>query len=218
MKTLLPWSISKLGLYEKCPAQAKYRHIDYLPTPKHPAAQRGIDVHGSVENYLRRATKELHPEVEHYRELLDEAKRNRVRTEVKLAVTKEWKMVDWKSSKAWGRGVIDAIAPVEETGVKAFEWKTGKMYDDHPEQRRVYLLFMMALHPDANGYEITTYYIDLDKAITTRAAPRSLKEYREELRLRVWIMANDNEYAPRPGHYCNWCPFSRFKGGPCRVG
>lgn len=218
MRNLIPWSYSKLATYEKCPAQAKYRYIDFLPSPKSPQAERGIIIHKSFEDFLRRVTKTMHPEAEHYKEFLVEARRDRTRVEVKVAIDREWKIVDWKHKKAWGRSVIDGLKPPDDTRIDAFEWKTGKIYDDHVEQRRTYLIFMAAMYPELATYSITTYYIDQDTARKTTLPFDRIKEAKRDLALRLWHMENDDRYQPRPGFYCGFCPFSRFKGGPCRVG
>jgi CRISPR/Cas system-associated exonuclease Cas4 (RecB family) len=46
------WSYSRLGDYEKCPALAKFKHIDKLKEPGGPAMDKGNRVHGLAQVWV----------------------------------------------------------------------------------------------------------------------------------------------------------------------
>jgi CRISPR/Cas system-associated exonuclease Cas4 (RecB family) len=134
--------------------------------------------------------------------------------EHKIAINRNFTFIPWDVS--YGRCVLDA-AYLEGDEVHVQEWKTGKMYDDHEEQRKINLLFSRACWV-ASTYTIQTYYFDLGKKKKLVLTHEELDDVRRELEPRLTIMENDDILAPRPGHYCNWCSYSRYKGGPCRKG
>lgn len=212
---MIPWSYSKLSLYEKCPAQAKYRYVERRPSPKHPAAQRGTDAHQTMEDFLLGKSKILHEVVEPFRHVLKAVKRKDPFVEFKIAVNRNWQLVPWDVS--YGRSVIDS-AYIEGNRVEIQEWKTGKMYDDHAEQRKLYLVFAGIQWPAAHDYHIQSYYFDLGKKKGLEMTKEELKDVRADFSARIQIMEGDDIMSPRPGHYCGWCAFSRYKGGPCKKG
>lgn len=213
--SLIPWSYSKLSLYERCPLQAKLRYIDRIPQEKSPQAERGSGVHTSIEDYLTGATRKLHNVMEPYRHILVELKQKRCDVEFKIGITKDWKCTSFHNG--YGRSVLDS-AYVQDDLVDIQEWKTGKMYDDHSEQRHLYILFASVNWPKAQRFKIQSYYFDLGKKKTLSLDRADLDEVKQDFNARVTIMANDDILAPRPGFYCSWCPYSRQKGGPCRHG
>lgn len=213
--SLLPWSISKLGMYERCPASAKFRHIERLPSPRGEAAQRGTDIHGSIENFLVGKQKFVHPAVTSYLDVFLKVKRSDPDVEKKLAVNREWKPMSW--DKCWGRGVIDAITDEKRTLI-GWEWKSGKVWEDHQDQRRMYAIMLEAHWPDFDLYEVRTIYLDQRKRVKFKGTHENMKKHRQDFETRIQIMELDKDYSPRPGFYCRWCSYSRFNGGPCRAG
>jgi hypothetical protein len=214
-KNLLPWSISRLGMYERCPASAAYRHIQGIYTPQAPAASRGSDIHGSVERFLLRKQKFVHPAVKEYLPLLTKVRNATPHVEHRLAVDEGWNPTDWHD--CWGRSVIDANTEEGNTLV-IWEWKSGKIYDDHKEQRKAYITFAHAHWPEHDYYEVRTVYFDQRKRHKLKVKPKQIKIYRDQFEERVGLMSVDNMYSPRPGWYCRWCGYSKYLGGPCRAG
>ena len=57
------WSYSRLGTYESCPKKAYYRYIEKIPEEQHPAAERGIKIHGLAEQYIKGELEEMPKEL-----------------------------------------------------------------------------------------------------------------------------------------------------------
>lgn len=211
------WSYSKLSLYEKCPAQYRYRYVQKLPTPKSEAASRGTEIHESIENFLRgrHLSDKLHESVQKYADLfLGIAARDPV-IEEKLALNEAWEIVPWE--EGWLRLAIDSYY-LEKKEAPVQEWKSGKQYDDHVEQRKLYATVLMRKYPEIKRVPVKTIYTDLGKAVKEVYTRDHVDDIMEEFDRRVSFMRYDDEMAPRPGWYCRFCPFTRMKDGPCKVG
>ena len=216
--SLFPASYSKLSTYETCPDKAKYRYILNIQEEKGPAAQRGTDLHASAENYLLGNKTSVRKELTSIIPALRETKKNKPVIEHKIALTRGLeKVVDWKSDKAWFRLVLDAAYAVEQT-LHIQEWKSGKMYDDHVDQRQLYAIGGLAQWPLVEGAVVTTHYIDLKNTVDVRVDRQRATLLTWHFNERLEAMERDQRFGPRPGIYCRWCPYSRYKGGPCRVG
>jgi hypothetical protein len=50
---LTTWSYSRLSVFEQCPKRYYYSSIEKIPTPQHPAATRGTNIHIEAENYIK---------------------------------------------------------------------------------------------------------------------------------------------------------------------
>ena len=212
---LLPASYSRLSKYERCPAQANYAYTLKRPYVQGSAAARGSAAHTTMEDYLTKKTGNLHDAVAAYQHIFDELREHDPAVEVEFAVTKSWDIAPW--DKCWLRGGVDAMY-IRGLTAELYEWKTGKMYDDHDEQRRLYFLLVAAHYPGIQEFRIRSYYFDLGRMKTLEATRDQLDPIREDFNARITIMSNDDIFAPRPGYYCGWCDYSRQKGGPCRHG
>jgi len=213
---MLPWSHSKLGLYEDCPARAKFRYIMKFPTTKHAAASRGTNTHQGIEDYLHGKIEFLPEEspAAKFLPMLAEIKKRKPLIEHKQAVDVEWSPAEFH--ECWGRCVVDAIV-VEKSVVDIQEWKTGKIYPEHKEQRETYAAFAMSEWPDKKEYRVTTYYFDQNHMVELTFKKPEIMEIRQEIEQRVDFMSFDDIYAPRPSWKCRYCDYSRTKNGPCKV-
>jgi len=212
---MLPWSLSQHGLYKKCPSAYNFRVVQRIPDPSGPAAARGTEIHGQLEAYLQ--TGEWHGNIRSFtRQKAEGMRGSSFQPELKLALDKDWKVVDWKSPDAWVRCVIDAFLCADDR-IKMGEWKTGKQYEDHATQRRLYLCLTMSAFPQAISAEIETIYADLDYAVPDVLLREQVPEEQRRWQDIVTPMLNDTFFSPRPGQHCRWCNYSRLKGGPCLV-
>jgi len=218
MNAIFPASYSKLSTFEKCALQAKFRYIDKLPTPKSVKAQRGTDIHQTIEDYLLGKAETFHESLWRMNDVLRMVRSKSPLVEGKMAFSRGFEtMVDWKSGDAWFRMVLDAAYP-EGAAVIIPEWKSGKMYDDHTEQRKLYAIGGLAQWPDKESAMVTTYYTDLGRKVTAQVDRGQRILLVGQFTERVERMENEKHFAPRPGNYCRWCGYSRYQGGPCRVG
>jgi hypothetical protein len=210
-------SLSKLGTFEKCAAQYDYRYNKRLPSTKGPAAQRGIDNHALIERYIKGDSDEL-GEYTFYKSWLDSL---RVGTkcipEAKLALASDWSARDWEADDIWWRGVLDLLIPPMSPGVTAYvyDWKTGKIYPDHEDQREIYAIGAFCHYPDAIQVSCTHVYIDIKQQVKQDFHRDQLPAMQERWKRRFLALEGATEFPHNPQFSCRWCSYSRANGGPC---
>jgi CRISPR/Cas system-associated exonuclease Cas4 (RecB family) len=215
---LFPASYSRLSCYEKCPQQARFRYIDKIPQgPKGPAATRGTELHTSAENFLRGDSQIIHKDIAILRNTLVVVKQSQPFIEHKIAFSQNFaKRVAWDAPDVWFKMVLDS-AYLENSTVHVQEWKSGKVYDHHVDQRALYAVGAHGEWPVTMAH-VSTYYIDRGTKKTLWVDSQKRKMLVGRFNQRLELMGNEKIFAPRPGQYCRWCDYSRFKGGPCKVG
>lgn len=218
------WSFSQWENYQQCPRRWKHKTRDKLPTsPAGPAAQRGLEIHQTVEDYINGALHStLHPAIAPaYQEVFDTYRLwpNGDRwTERKLGLGRDFGWAGSDSPTAYVIMVFDVMAFDGET-VHIGEWKSGKPKETHRDQRSLYSLGALKWYPSAKQAIATTYYLE-DTEVPQKLTVAATATPKLEA---IWLqraeqMEQDQICAPRPGFYCKWCDFSKFKGGPCQVG
>lgn len=216
--SLFPASYSKLSTYETCARKAFFRYIEQLGDPKSPQMERGSKLHASAEAFLLGEKKTVHKDLVSIANTLRKVKSKNPIIEHKIALEAGLEtVVPWDSPKAWFRMVLDSAYKEGDQGYVQ-EWKSGKIYDDHADQRHTYGSGLLLLWPELVKVEVTTYYIDQGKTRSVHIDPPRATVLRWHLKERLEVMESDKDFAPRPGYYCGWCSFSRLKGGPCKVG
>jgi hypothetical protein len=208
------WSLSSLSTYEKCPAQYKYRYIDGLTSAKGAAAARGVSTHAVVEGYLKGELTAVTSELSFYQGFLDELKKAGAKSEEKLALTKSWEPTAWDG--AWWRGILDCLVfPTPEEAI-LYDWKTGKIYPDHDDQKALYSLAVLSTFPAVRFVRAVHVYLDLGKNQQKGYSQSQVHMLREFWGNRVARLERDVNFITKPGFYCRYCPFSRAQNGPCK--
>lgn len=231
------WSFSQWENYNGCPQRWKFKSRLKIPgSPPGPAAKRGLEIHDSVERYIKSEIGEsqLHPAVSRkFIPILDEFRNHPGgdrHTEYKMGFDAEWHLCGATSKYASCIAVLDAARyskdvrtvdyPQVPLGVLHIgEWKSGKPKDTHADQRKLYALFGMKGWL-ADRVEVTTYYLE-DTAPPQRLVLASESGYQKLIALwndRISTMQRDEICAPRPSYQCNWCDYAKSKGGPCQFG
>ena len=98
-----------------------------------PAAQRGTDVHQSIDDFMLGKSEQLHPEIHAQQglrmmHLRDEAECS---PELLWLLTRDFELTD-DETEAWIKGYMDLHAEYANA-VDVHEWKTGRIYDDHDD-------------------------------------------------------------------------------------
>lgn len=209
----MTWSLSKLGTYERCAAKFKYKYIERLPEKQGEAASRGSMLHAAIEKYLLSELDALPEELDFYTEFL-RGLRGLGTPEASIHLDREWKPVESRKS-AWYTGIQDLLIPKVPT-IVVYDWKTGREYPEHYQQKEIYAIAALAAYPEAFEARMIHVYVD-SKRMTDRTYHRdqaiSLRTRWEE---RVERMDKDEEHIPNPSYLCRYCSFSRVNGGPCR--
>lgn len=232
------WSFSQWENYNGCPARWKYKSVLRLPdSPPGPAAFRGLQIHQTVEDYIAKRVDVAHKDiVPKYYGVFDQFKdhpNGEMHNEYKFTLTNEWIVAGpLTSGRAWCTMVLDAVRVGDDhkgphrtrtSPLVAYigEWKSGKPKDTHGDQRKLYTLGAMIRWPWVDEVQTTTYYLEDTgppqrlKVVNTESAKDKLKGLWQQ---RVDLMQRDAICAPKPGMHCNWCAYSKKKGGPCVFG
>jgi hypothetical protein len=224
------WSFSQWEAYNQCPAKWNFQSRMKLPRkPPGPAAARGLQMHDSVEQYIKGAPEEmLHPDIDkRYIPILDAFKNHPNgdrHTEKKLAFDSEWYLCGVTSKYAACVAVLDAVRYLKphytDKGVLEIgEWKSGRPKDTHGDQRKLYAMFGMRAWL-ADEVRVTTYYLE-NTAPPQRlvlSSQSGFEKLRDLWADRISTMQRDEICAPRPGIHCRWCDYAKSQGGPCQFG
>jgi hypothetical protein len=212
-------SYSSWSTYNKCAAKYKFSYIDRLPrSPPSPQMQRGTDIHENVEHFLlgkeeRIAHKDIHKINGMYMSGVKGL--GGLSPEYKFGLTKKFEFTGFDDNP-YLRGVIDLKAHTEEE-LKLFEWKTGKMYDEHADQIHLYGMVGLIEHPEFKSVEVAIRYLDFGTDKREVYSKDQLKMMKLRWKDRLKQIDTDKTFAPNPSYMCRWCDFSREKGGPCKV-
>jgi hypothetical protein len=227
------WSFSQWETYNQCPQKWNFQSRLRLPRkPAGPAAARGLEMHDTVEQYIKGADLAvLHKDINRkYIPVLD-AYRNHPNgdryTEKKLAIDNEWYVCGPQDKRAACVAVLDAVRFTKPQGKHApergvleiGEWKSGKPKDTHADQRKLYAMFGMRAWL-ADEVRVTTYYLE-HTAVPQRtvlASESGFEKLKDLWGGRIRTMQRDELCAPRPGFYCRFCDYAKAQGGPCQFG
>ena len=235
------WSPSSFGLWSKCPARAKYKHLDKLPDPSGEAMERGNIIHKAAEQYITGRTDTLHEflrvpgtkkELVRLRKLYKE---KRVRVEMELAFASDWTKRPWFGDETWLRLKVDALVlPAKPGGwVEVIDWKTGKLkeYSDRPNakphERDLLIEYQNQLNLYSTGAmslnlgemaDSKLFFTDFGKEVKLpdgQVTQETVKAAQAKWSSKVAPMFNDTVFPPRPGNGCTYCPYSTNRDGPC---
>jgi hypothetical protein len=211
----MPWSLSKLKTYEQCPAKYKYQHIDKLATPQGAAAARGTAIHQDIELFLLGTTPSLPDSLSIYHSWLTGLKGKEMYPEHKVGLGKDWTPIEFDSPDVWLRSVLD-LKVLDGNEAYVYDWKTGKVYPDHVDQKTLYTITTFAEHPNLTQVTAMHVYVDLGKNTQVTYHRDQAEQMKQLWQMRINRLEGDTSFLPRPDYGCRWCQFSRAKGGPCR--
>jgi RecB family exonuclease len=214
------YSHSRIACYETCPAQFKYRNILKLPEQKSPQMLRGQQAHELLEAHVRapRATR-LPNEFSHLRAELARARKAGAIPERKLAFSKDWELLGWFDPPVRLRVGIDLWWPLKPRAVRLVDYKTGRAKpEEHTDQLGLYALAAFMVDPALETVETRPWYVDHHpRPVILSLFDRShVAGLLARWTRRGEATIADRKYAATPSsRACGWCPFSKFRGGPC---
>ena len=208
-----PVSPSSLKLWKECPFKWADCYIHGNRQPPGAAAQRGTDLHNMLEDFFNGSpypsgNKTLAP----WQRLMEGLAATDCTAEGEIAVDRNWQQIDYKSPFAYYRGKKD-LHYEHGTTLNLYDWKSGKIYDDHEFQGASYA----AMSPNYEIVNVRFVYLDHPHVIkswtyTTQEVAAKRVEFStliEEVRLA-------EEYPATPGDGCTWCHLSWRRGGSCK--
>lgn len=213
------WSLSSLGTYEKCGFKYKLKYVEKLKEQRSDKASRGVDNHSIVENFLKGTIPDVSEELGFYRAFLTGLKSYEIYPEHKVSLTRQWTPTTWGAPDSWYRGVLDLKLiekDIRAPSAVVYDWKTGKIYPDHDDQKSLYALAVLSEQPTLLQVRTVHVYFDLNSNREKTFHRDQVPELRREWETRVQRLEQDPVYIPNPGWQCRYCSFSREKGGPCQ--
>lgn len=238
MPTDFRWSFSQWENYNGCPARWKYKSVMKLPSaPPGPAAARGLQIHSTIEDYIAQRVDVAHKDVKpEYYPIFDQFRNHpngERHCEYRFTLTQDWQLAGpLQAGKGWLVMVLDAVRVGDDHAgphatrstplqIHVGEWKSGKPKDTHGDQRKMYALGALLRWHWADEVLVTTHYVEGTEKSQRLKVPNTLtaKDKLKDLwNGRVEQMQSDKLCAPKPGMHCNWCDYSKKKGGPCVFG
>jgi hypothetical protein len=212
-------SLSKLGTFEQCAAKYKFRYLDKLPQgAKSAAASRGIDLHETIDAFLqRRIDGPLQSPLDFYQGFLGGLREiPGILPEYKFAVDRTWTgLTVWEGDSVYVRAVFDLLTPPISDQVEVYDWKSGKIYENHRDQRELYSVLAVAKYPEAKRVRATSVYVDSGQQRGEVYELADLAGARSRWENRLARLESATEFPFNPQFSCRWCPYSKAQGGPC---
>jgi len=242
--TLTSWSYSVYTQYIACPFSVCLDKIQRvrITEPPNPAFIKGNRTHDIADTFVsgtgrsRPVLEEELPPVKkgdepikvsltNVKDVLINMRKKKALTEQLWAFDREWLQVDWKDwDRAWLRVKTDACAETKDPPtVEIVDWKTGRIHDEHKQQRSLYALAGLQLvqigklaggNPDVK-LTAQHIYTDTGQRATEEFVMKDLKSLKREWVARTKMMMSDTEFKTKTGRHCSWCRFAKSKGGPC---
>lgn len=212
-------SHSGLTLYQQCPLAFQKRYITKekgVQGETSPALQRGTDTHQHFEDYLNGDVDGLDPDHRKWDAMMAGLLQAGATAEMEFGLTKDYEVCGFDDEEAFLRGKIDACY-VEGDTVNIYEWKTGKQYPEHAQQRQLYALAAMAMHPDAKLVIVSTPYLDLGVITEEEFTPANQLTLKWTFTRKVNKTQPPQDYRPRPSWKCRFCEYAKGVGGTCPV-
>lgn len=200
-----PVSYSGMSLYNKCPRKWSDAYILGNREPSGAAAERGTMLHDLLEKYFKDLAS--YPTgnscLTKWEKYMSALKAQGLVAEGEVAVFEDWTPASFDDPTAWARGKIDGELE------KVYDWKSGKIYDDHWMQG----LFYCAMKDKRLADFV---YLDIPLHVEGFAfSADEVQDARGQIDDKIRIIRTDEEWKPTPGRECNWCKLSWRKGGTC---
>lgn len=235
---LTSWSFSVYQQYVKCPFSVCLDKIMRvrIQEPDNPAFIKGNMAHDIAARYTGGAGRppglvatlpgklgklDLGP----IKGQLADLRKRKPRTEQEWAFDVKWQPVDWRDwDRAWLRIKTDVCADsVKPPVVDIVDWKTGRVHEEHKQQRSLYalgglqLVQIGVLAGGSKDVKLTAQhvYVDTGQSATESFTMKNLEPLKKEWLTRIKQMMADTIYPTRTGNHCRWCKYAKSKGGPC---
>jgi CRISPR/Cas system-associated exonuclease Cas4 (RecB family) len=195
------WSNSTLGLYEQCPHKYMYQKIAKIPEETSYALIKGLAAHSVAENYLLGKITELPAVLSKFTNEFTKLKELGAIPEEALTFNKDWEFIPdgWNHPEAWLRMKLDA-----RIDNYIVDFKTGKHYDEHKHQARLYANTHM-MRTDDTEVTVEFWYLKTGEVYTYEFDNSTLEEDKKHWQERVDALMHDTTFEPRQNDYCKYC-------------
>lgn len=208
-------SYSSISLYKKCPRAWEWRYVHGHRGPPNVRADRGTELHALLEEFFfggpyPSANKTLMP----WQRFMENLLQYEPVPEGDLAVNKDWTPCAYDDPGAYIKGRVD-LSYTDHDGVRhILDWKSGRIYPDHPEQGKAYVA--MDAVP-AEKYVARFVYLDLPVQTKHNTYVRGQRmDFQRTLNNLISKIELDTTYEPTPSpDSCRYCELSFKRGGNC---
>lgn len=202
MHNIKSWSYSSLKSYEGCPHAWMYRRIIKKPEPKSIYLIRGESVHKLAEDYLNHVHADLPLALTMFKKEFATLRERNAIAEEEIVLTDKWEHLPdgWSHDEAWLRLKTDA-----RLDNFIIDFKTGKYYESHDEQARLYANALLCLHPEWNDIDVEFWYLESGMVKSYRFVREDLADHIADWNERVKRMMEDETFAPTEHEYCKYC-------------
>jgi RecB family exonuclease len=203
------WTVSRLKDFEDCPAKYDYAYNKKVPGIEAPAASRGTQIHGHIEQFLLGRLDSLPPVITPvWANQIEALKLKKASAEQMWEFSEGWNPRR-EGEDLWMRGKIDAFYWPQLSVVRVIDFKTGKPYRANIEQMEVYALMTFAMFDDVHTVLAELWYLDHeephDKTFTRDRAGKLSKKWEQ----RASKLTSATQFPHKPGNHCKWCAFRK---------
>lgn len=200
------WSLSALQLYEQCPFKYYLERVEKRPTPPSHALERGIDIHSKAEQYLLGNISGMPRELQKFTTEFKNLKKYEAIPEEQLTLDKHWQPVPdgWSDPRTWLRAKTDA-----RIGNFTVDFKSGRKYDKHEDQARLYSNILMQYHPEFDTVEVEFWYLDSGDTGSYEFFRSDLGDDIDHWERRVSKLFKEKHWLPMENRWCKWCPHQK---------
>lgn len=226
-KRFTSWSYSRYRDWKQCPLAAALKHLAKQGERENDAMRRGSELAKTQENFLSKKLAKLPPDLQSFNEEFTHVKAQKTKiVEASWGFTSEWEpcsTTDWDRCKL--RVKIDnGYLDVKENILHLHDAKTGKFREwenaSYMEQLELYATSGFIMYQGVEEVQTQLWYTDMGvtfpadgKCVFPASEAAALRKAWDK---RVAPMLRADTFPARPSRACQWCPFSKSKGGLCR--
>jgi CRISPR/Cas system-associated exonuclease Cas4 (RecB family) len=215
--TYLPYSMSRLNEYERCPQRFYFKYVEKLPEIQENAGFLGAMIHQAIAKALRGEEWEStlmelkFDDIEEAKiKVLEALKISKglgaiVGVETKFALTEDGVITKFDGNDAWFRGIIDLLTMNEHGDYEVWDWKTGH---SKPTAFQVFTYAWAvekALHKKVSkvGYVLLTSGEVLEFEVTDE----KIRWAEQKIKSLIQRLENDDKFTPKVGSHCAYCSY-----------
>ena len=227
-------SYSRINLYETCPYLYKCVYIDRKKGGTNPIMLIGRVAHEAVslynkacidnkisndhenwEKYYWQALKKENINTQYHEDIKKLFKayvdaheidlESVIGAEEKIAINRNYELVDWLSDDVWIRGIIDYLQ-IEGTICKITDYKMGYAMKSDPYQMKFYGWLIKKLYPQVTDVQIEINHIRYEYVETFTMTERDIEEFEKSVLNRLEHIEEQTKFEPNIGIQCSYCP------------
>jgi DNA helicase II / ATP-dependent DNA helicase PcrA len=227
-------SFSRVDTFETCPLKYKFKYLFQIASPTPHAANFGSSVHNAVNRFHESVTSGAEPTLELLKDCYEktwipvgyESKAHeQARKKKGLDVMETFyenekrngfivpafleKAFNVKIGKVRFNGRIDRIDKLPDGTYEVIDFKTGSYKKGVNLKNDLQLSLYALACRDVFNIKVSAlslYFLENAEKVSTTRAPEDLDKLKTEL-LEVSANIKVSDFAPTPGHHCDWCEY-----------